>query len=111
MSEVDPLEILLECERECLCATDAKASSGGQGADPAESDVSQTDLNQGDLTPKRKTHSIRPLHLLPEATSLFHGSKDMSKHVSLKDIKSLFYQAMFGTKDQNQAYVKIISNT
>lgn len=60
--------------------------------------------------PGEKHRSSCALRLLPEATPLLQGSKDISKQVSLKDIKSLFYQATFGTKDQNQAYVKITSN-
>lgn len=65
----------------------------------------------GVLPPPGEKHmSSCALCLLPEATPLLQGSKDISKQVSLKDIKSLFYQATFGTKDQNQAYVKITSN-
>jgi len=53
--------------------------------------------------PGEKHNPLHPLLLLPEETPLFQGSKDISKQLSLKDNKSLFYQATFGTKDQNQA--------
>lgn len=111
VSAVDPLEILLECESKCLCAKDAKASFGGRGAGPAGRDVHKL-TSTGILPPPGEEHApLCPPHLLPEAASLFQGSKDMLKQMSLKAIKSLFHQATSGTKDESQAYMKTMGST
>lgn len=59
------------------------------------------------LPPPREEHApLCPLHLLPEAASLFQGSKDVLKQMSLEENKSQFHEATSGTKDLSQAYMK-----